>query len=455
MKENIVKQLDVKRFNALAGMIRSPIASYISKELKWYSNEDETILGTLLIDMTDDDYASIVLKRDEGGKFRAYDHQVNFATISDAQIWIINTIKFQTAFGNYNHHKEEKTKRLDLFSSIVPLEKQHPIFVRLNRENEYLSAKQLISEIISHFKDIDGNFVEQFQSTGFESRLWELYLNSYLHEEELFIDRSHSSPDFIVKKFDKQVAIEAVIVGRKSDNPDKYFKLNPYPKIPTDIAEKHENSMPIKFGSPLFSKLQKKYWELSHVKNLPLIFAIADFHDDQSMLWSSTALINYLYGVKHDYYHDKDGKLIIVPEKIESHKVNHKEIPSGFFFQENAENISGIMFSQNATLSKFNRLGKEAGFGNQSTIMIRQGLHHDHNPDSSVPLCYRYLVDTNTNETWADGLSLYHNPNALHPIPKELFPSAAHHYFKDGQIISNLPEFFPYMSITHIIVKSK
>lgn len=52
---------------------------------------------------------------------------------------------------------------------------------------------------MSHFKDIDGNFIEQFQSTGFDARLWELYLNTYLIEEQLFFDRNYNAPDFIVK----------------------------------------------------------------------------------------------------------------------------------------------------------------------------------------------------------------------------------------------------------------
>ncbi|MFA4839875.1 MAG: glycosaminoglycan attachment protein, partial [Candidatus Neomarinimicrobiota bacterium] len=62
-----------------------------------------------------------------------------------------------------------------------------------------------------------------------------------------------------------------------------------------------ENAMPIRFGSPLYSKLQKRYWDLPHVTGHPLVFAIADFHDDQSMLWSSTSLIDYLYGFRYDF----------------------------------------------------------------------------------------------------------------------------------------------------------
>src|SRR5689334_2641105 len=75
----------------------------------------------------------------------------------------------------------------DLFTPIISPEKQHPYFSELINNTAFLSAKHIIQEMMPHFIDIDGNFVEQFQSTGFDSRLWELYLNAYLVEEQLFI----------------------------------------------------------------------------------------------------------------------------------------------------------------------------------------------------------------------------------------------------------------------------
>jgi hypothetical protein len=80
--------------------------------------------------------------------------------------------------------------------------------------------------------------------------------------------------------------------------------------------------------------------------------------------------------------------------------------------------------------------------------MIRVGTCYDHAPNASVPKMFRYEVDEKCNETWAEGLSMYHNPNALYPVPEDLFPSIAHHHFKDGLIVSKLPEFFPYASYT-------
>lgn len=80
--------------------------------------------------------------------------------------------------------------------------------------------------------------------------------------------------------------------------------------------------------------------------------------------------------------------------------------------------------------------------------MIRFGTCHDHNPNAALPRSFKYEVDEKCHETWAEGLSIFHNPSATHPIPAELFPRAAHHYFKEGQIVSHLPEFFPYASWT-------
>ncbi len=343
MKPITIKDLDIKRFNALAGHTRSPAAAYVSQELAWYSNEEETVLGVLLLDTIDNDYVAVVLGRDEGRRFRAIDVSSSMQTIEEATEWLIRSIKWQTSLCNKTFPQGDDKQGIDLFSPVVPIEKQHPFFVRLTSDSVFLSAKSIINEMMPHFIDIDGNFVEQFQSDGFDSRLWELYIYSYLTEEQLFINREYEAPDFIVEKYGKKIAIEAVIVGRQKSKPPKYFKELSEHKQQSEILKELENSMPIKFGSPLYSKLNKKYWELKHVSGNPLVFAIADFHDDQSMLWSSTAIINYLYGYKHDFYYDENNQLIITPVMINSHKVGNKEIPSGYFFQPNSEHVSAIL----------------------------------------------------------------------------------------------------------------
>lgn len=442
----LVKRIDRKRFDVLVGISRRPTASLFSEELEWYSNEEESILGVVLLDTTDNDYVGLLLSRDEGGCFRAFDLETSIGMLERARSWVHNAIKWHTGSG-YNSHVSGAGRRgVDLFTPVVPADKLHPSFLLLCRDPAYTPARAVIREIMPHYVDIDGNFVEQFQTTGFDSRLWELYLFRYLNEENLWLNSEHSTPDFLVETGNTTIAIEAVIVGRRAENPVSVVKPE-RPPMSFLLRADSTDAMAIKFGSPLFTKLSKEYWKLPHVAGNPLVFAIADFHEDQSMLWSSTALISYLYGIHHEVTIGPRGP-IVSASRLTTHTVGNKTIPSGYFFQPGAEHVSGVLFSLSGTLSKFNRIGRQAGFCDPSVVMIRSGACHDHTPDAIAPKPFRYVVDEGANETWSEGLSLFHNPRAIHPVPESCFPSIAHHQYRDESLVSLVPDFHPYASIT-------
>lgn len=444
-------RIDLKRFTALVGPSRSPRAAFFSKEIDWFCNQDESVLGVVLLDTVDNDYVWLTLGRDEIGRYRNFGVEASIETQEEAERQLLCKMREVTIAGQTVFPQGDKGKALDLFTIVVTENKLHPFFKRLCEEPSFSSAKGIIGEMMPHYIDIDGNFVEQFQSAGFDARIWELYLNAYLIEEGFDFDRSYYAPDFNVNKYGQKVCIEATIVGRKKPITEAEARILAETLSKEQILEKTMNEMPIKFGSPLYSKLQKKYWEHEHVKDNPLVLAIADFHDKQSMLWSSTSLPNYLYGVRHESHFDENGKLVIDPIKVETHKFGDKEIPSGYFFQPDSENISAVMFSNSGTISKFNRMGKQAGFGANNVILIRNGFCHDHDENATLPKTFSIEVTGESNESWAEGMSMFHNPNALHPVHPGLFPSIAHHYFRDGQIVSYLPEFYPYTSTTNII----
>lgn len=450
MKPIEIHEIDVKRFNALVTASRNPYLEDYSVELEWYANDDETILGVVLLDTTDDDFAAILMARDEGGRYRCFDLETCLESAEEAKGWLIRAMKWHTGQELSVYPQGDESPSLDLFTPVVPAEEQHPLFGQLTGRAGFYPARRIIGEMMPHFVDIDGNFVKEFQGKGLDARLWELYLNSYFIEEKLFIDREHHAPDFVVQKYGKSVAVEAVIVGRKDGKLPLLVNHVLASKTAEELIEINRHEMPIRFGSPLYSKLKKKYWELPHVNGKPLVFAIADFHDNQSMLWSSPALMDYLYGVHHDAHYEGEN-LVITPKKLRTHRVGEKEIPSGFFFQPEAEHVSAVLFSASGTISKFNRLGRQAGFCARGVRMIRVGLCHDLNPNASVPQQFKYEVDESCDESWGEGLSMFHNPNALIPVPQELFPSIAHHRFADGQMVSELPDFYPYVSQTIII----
>lgn len=449
----IVHQINQSRFKAFVMFSREPLATFLSQEFEYYSNTDTTILGTIVLDYHDKDYSCIILSRDEVDKFRAFDLKVSIEKLEDARIWIKQKIAWHTERGIRSVPQGGKVTGVDLFKIVVPDSKMHPYFKRLNEDDNFIPAKKIIFEVSKYFNDIDGNFVEQFQSiNGFDSRLWEIYLFCMLTEENFSVKRDNDRPDFIVDKFGVEIAIEAVIVDRKPENPPKYYS-DIKDSIPGKIDKENANDMPLRFGSPLFSKLQKKYWDLPHVKGKPIIIAIADFHDDMSMTWSFNAIIDYLYGLKFSFIYSPQEELIISSQKIPPYKKpSGAEVEAGYFSEPETENISAVLFSSTGTLSKFTRLGLQAGFTVEGLRVFRAGLKYRHDPNASKPDFFLYEVDESSTETWAEGVNLFHNPNALIPIDKTLFPSVAHHELVDDRILSVTPEFHPYFSYNHNII---
>lgn len=65
MKNVIVKELTKAHFDALVAYSRNPSVEFISVEIDWYADAEERVIGTVLLDPVDSDYAAIVLARDK------------------------------------------------------------------------------------------------------------------------------------------------------------------------------------------------------------------------------------------------------------------------------------------------------------------------------------------------------------------------------------------------------
>ena len=449
-----MKQISQERFNAYCMLTKAPMADELAEELAWYSDDHEHVVATVFRDRTDDDHCHLILARDEAGRFRCIDVSCGFGTREAAVAALETAIGRATDKQNLGHGQDVyPTGGLDLFTPVVGPDKLHPSFKILADGSGHSSGREIIREIMPHLQDVDGNFVEQFQTTGFDARIWELYLFAYLREERLDVARPRPAPDFRVVRFGEVAYIEAVIAGPSNGQAGSSSGCPDSPKNAVEIRQRLNDEIPIRFGSPLYSKLKKEYWKLHDISEQPLVLAIADFHAEASMLWTSTGLQEYWYGTRHDFSFDSAGNLIISPLKIETHQQGSKVIPSGFFFQPNSQHISAVLFSNSGTISKFTRMGKLAGFGDPAVRIVRIGTRYMHDPNAALPLRFVHEVAPGASaETWGEGVSIFHNPRARTPLPEFLFPSVAHHKFDDGQIRSHLPEFHPFGSVTNILI---
>lgn len=430
-------------FNIYLLFTRDPFVRNLVHELEYYCTWNKRLIGFIGRDKIDNDYSVVILSRDGVNQYRAERLQTDIQSIEEARAWIDEEMGSDALIQH-----ENKRRSFDLFSLCVDKSQISPYFELLMNAEAYRASRECIAEVSYHYKDVDGNFIQQFQSiNGFDARLWEIYLFCYCREEEFDFRRNINAPDYMIHKGTTEIAIEATIVSNKEKDKEKFFQFI----IPSqeDLDREINNDMPIRFGGALFDKLKKKYWEKEHVAGKPLIFAIADFHSPHSMSWSFAALMDYLYGYRYKVI-EENGAITTMPEQIEPYtKATGAKVPAGFFFLPDAENVSAIISNPTATLSKFNRLGKQAGLGSPNSNLIRKGIIHNHQ-NQLEPIEFRYVVSPESQETWAEGVTIYHNPNAKYSIDPSLFPSAAHHFFnlEEKKIYSIYPDVYPYVATT-------
>jgi len=344
---------------------------------------------------------------------------------------------------------------LDLFATARADVELHPQFLNLRDSPRMAPARATLRDVVATMSDPDGNLVEQFQTFGFDARTFEIYLQALFTEAGHTIDRSHDRPDFLISRDGVTVAVEAV-TANPTPAPDYQPYVPVYRKPPQsreDVIHYLRHEVQIKFGSPLYSKLKKAYWKLPHVEGRPFVLAIESFHGDASLTISSTALSDYLFGVNHRHHFDEEGNLVVEADAIAEH-VGSKTIPSNFFQQPGAENISGVLFSNAGTIPKFNRIGQEGHHRSEQVRMIRYGTCYDHDPNATAPHTFSYEVG-NSNlpaEPWRQGSVMIHNPHALHPIPPEWIGAGAEENVGErGNVIPIWRDpFMPYMSMTKL-----
>ena len=318
----MTKSLSPHRFDLYALGVRSPLIRLMTDECSYWSNLDETIIGTVVYDRTDSDYGWVALARDRIGRFRWVAGNVSLKTERQAEAALrlkIGELEKQHDVGELGVQWDEPNAPFDLLtvSPDIDREKLHLFFRELIDRPGREPARAIIREIGPWLAPKDPHFVREFQQTQFDQRLWELYLWSVFRELGFDVEQLEA-PDFMCTAPGIAFCIEATTAA-----PSTQGALADHPN-PQTIEERIaflNDYMPIKYGSCLFSKVNKKnsaglhYWEREESKDKPFIIAVADFHkpggteEIGSMTFTQSALWPYLYGQKIKWEIRDDGQL--------------------------------------------------------------------------------------------------------------------------------------------------
>lgn len=440
-----MQELSEQRFEALAGYTRRVDLITVLQEAAWFSTPDERLLGVVTWDRIDRDFGWVLLGRDQRLRFRGIAVDASLPSFEGARAGLHTAMAAQALKPDHAFHQgDEEGEPVDFFTPIVPQARLNTTFSILLEDPRYSPARELIDAMMRFYEDVDGNFIEQFQTTGFDPRVWELYLFATFTELGFARDERATVPDFLLTGPKGKIAVEATTI-----NPPQQGD----PPKPTTLAEARvylENYVPIKMARALTRKLYHKsrYWTAPGANDIPFIIALQDFHAPRSMSRVIMPATEYVFGVRHSMV---GGARKI--ERIRKHVYKRAHAPSFFFGLPESENVSAVMLNPLGTIPKFNRMGYIAGFGDRRLKMTHAGIRRGEiDPAGPGPLPFsRDVHAEGYEEKWIEGAVVLHNPAARIPLDPELIPGANHEFLQeDGSIMSLLPDFQPYSSGTVI-----
>ena len=94
-----IEKINKHKFNMFMLFTRHPMLKSFAKELEYYSNEDNSLLGVILLDFTDKDFNYVLMVRDENKQFRAFDIKTDYKTKEEAIERLSDAIKWNTGQG--------------------------------------------------------------------------------------------------------------------------------------------------------------------------------------------------------------------------------------------------------------------------------------------------------------------------------------------------------------------
>ncbi|MFZ1882617.1 MAG: hypothetical protein WAU53_03220 [Rhodoplanes sp.] len=223
-----MRRISLLRFNALAGYARHPRTVLYCEELAWFESWNQELVAVLIQDDTDKDFAGMILGRDDRQRFRwtaSTDfHRSRLRAFACLKREIVRLSGMPDSF----HHQLDQTgTALDFFTPVVSENRLNPGFVKLATSEGFSPARGIIEPMMKWYEDVDGNFVQQFQTTGFDARIWELYLFAAFVEMGFLIERIHAVPDFNCRGLLGSLAVEAVTVNPTQGPGGKPMPLPP------------------------------------------------------------------------------------------------------------------------------------------------------------------------------------------------------------------------------------
>jgi hypothetical protein len=321
-------------------------------------------------------------------------------------------------------------KSNSLFADIGNEKRLHDAFRALRDSAEHGHARRYIDELYDRMGSPEKTFVDDFQTDGFHTRLFEIGCFAYLEAAGFQVDRSHQRPDFLATKGDTTVALEATTANAPTGRSTDISIANMVNLPQEEVFRKVTQEFPKRMASILSRKLKHQYQELAHCKGRPLVLMIAPFFEAGSSFYTDDAMVPCLYDCDRHY----------LPPAA----------PPPFFEMAGAESVSAVFFSNSFTVPRFLRAVTPVG-ADSGLRAVRSGWCYLDSDTGMDVAEFKYEVDQDApKEEWWHGITIYHNARAMVPLSRSLLPSSSIFWMRNGRLQREISGFHPVVSFTHI-----
>ncbi|MFK4474926.1 hypothetical protein ABH897_004694 [Paenibacillus sp. RC73] len=317
---------------------------------------------------------------------------------------------------------------MDLFKPLVKEKNLHKNFLALRND---VAVQKVLNSWLEDFKDRDNKIIKEFQTT-FNSSFWEFYLFACFKELGFSFDFSKAAPDFHLRsKEGNEFFVEAVITNNASNEMAEWDRETIFndPKLLEEYTN-HEKIITratpriLQALNAKFEKYEESYSKREECNNNPFVIALGTYEQPFFYTQNTNAIRRVLYTYDVPEYIEHNGEREILGNRYVKavKKANGTDLDLGLFLKPEFSGVSAVIFSNVATSGKARVLSKTNDF-----ILV---AFEKYNDKGLQPITGIEEI-SNYKESLLEGINIFHNPYAIHPLSIEEFdhPDITHHYY--------------------------
>jgi hypothetical protein len=354
---------------------------------------------------------------------------------------------------------------IDLFArSTRPDEQLDPAYLALRDSPLLAPARNVIADLRCRIGDFSAYLAEDFQTTGFGSRLFQLLLIGMFNTTGHRVEISAQGRRLLLTKAGISASVDVLTAEDPVPRSNGLrFADAAQDEDRLDSHAHHRHGISTRLAAMLLQQLRLQRYAGPSANDMPFVLAVHDMRLTSGGVNAAHGLSNFLLGQGQRWRVDISGQFVVDDDVVNAEAAIDADaqrklagrVPAGLFAQPGAQDISAVLFfAEPELVSKFNRLGQEGAHRCDAVRMLRHGTCLVPKGPSNTFEAFAYEVGQNCSarESWSEGSVLIHNPHARLPLPHDWLGAGVEEALNSGAMTRTLSgSFHPSTSVTEML----